>query len=107
MNLRLVRHAGARNGWARPAAWLGLATMELIGLALLAACGAPAATPSPTPLHTTTSTPTASKAISEGADVGKLAYDFSVVGISNRQVVTRESLRADGKPYILYFFASW
>lgn len=100
----LARYVQSKRGWPGATAPLVLVVaMALVGLALLAACGSPQATPRPPQTATGTLTP----APSEGADEGLLTYDFSLAGIPPGEVVTRESLRADGKPYILYFFASW
>jgi cytochrome oxidase Cu insertion factor (SCO1/SenC/PrrC family) len=41
-----------------------------------------------------------------GIDVGQRAPAFSVTGLDGRQV-SDVDLRAQGKPYILYFYATW
>ena len=41
-----------------------------------------------------------------GLDVGQRAPAFSVTGMDGRQV-SDSDLRAQGKPYILYFYATW
>jgi cytochrome oxidase Cu insertion factor (SCO1/SenC/PrrC family) len=41
-----------------------------------------------------------------GIEVGQRAPAFSVMGLDGRQV-SDVDLRAQGKPYILYFYATW
>jgi hypothetical protein len=48
--------------------------------------------------------PQASAAV--GLDVGQSAPAFVVAGLDGRQISDGD-LRAQGKPYILYFYATW
>ena len=53
-----------------------------------------------------TAAPAAQPPAAFGATVGKAAPDFQV-GTLDGLMVTSADLRAQQKPYILYFFASW
>ena len=80
-----------------------------LGLAACASSGAgraisgPAVASDPAPA---TSEGAAASSPQVGLDIGQRAPAFSVAGLDGRQV-SDVDLRAQGKPYILYFYATW
>ena len=69
-----------------------------------AAPSQPPPTPSPAPEQAAPPTPTPTPAIPVGNGVGDQAPDFRVTTTDGRTVTPAE---LHGKPYILYFFATW
>ena len=75
----------------------------------------PAATPTattqepaaiPTPTRTLAETPSTPPSIQLGASVGKRAPDFTLA-LSDGRTVNLAALRGEGKPVVLFFFATW
>jgi cytochrome oxidase Cu insertion factor (SCO1/SenC/PrrC family) len=89
-------------------------SLAVIVVAALACGGAqPATSPfQPTPtassdaVSTPIPTPTQKLGLSTGPEVGNLAPSFVVRSLDGN-IVTLEDVRAGGRPFILFFFATW
>ena len=68
-----------------------------------------AATPTPTvpPPPTNTPTPMPAPEAETGNRVGNMAPDFTLTEVSTGQPVQLAELTAQGRPVVLYFFATW
>lgn len=82
----------------------------LLLVAALAACGPLAPSrPSGPPTPVSNSTPASAAtgpSVPQGPRVGERAPDFSLTTLDGRPLTSAELL-AQGKPFILYFFATW
>lgn len=99
-----------------PLTFVRAAALLMAAAFVVAACAAPGLSPnaasSRSDQPTAVSEPggrqpgTTNGAAPAGLDIGQRAPPFVVTGLDGRQVSDLD-LRAQGKPYILYFYATW